>query len=68
MTRYGGAKPMLFKAFGKEQTLRQWADEYGIKLNTLESRVQTRNWPLEKALTTPLKERGSRPVVMPKHK
>lgn len=66
--KYGGLQPALFLAFGKRQTLRQWAEEYGIKLNTLESRVGTRNWPLEKALTTPLKARGARPVVIKKHR
>lgn len=36
---------------GKRQTLKEWADETGIKLGTLWDRIQNRKWPPEKALT-----------------
>lgn len=38
-------------AFGKTQTLSQWAAEKGIKQRTLYSRIHLQHWPIEKALT-----------------
>lgn len=42
-------------AFGKTQTLKEWADEIGIKYDTLERRINAYGWPVEKALKTPVK-------------
>ncbi len=36
----------------KTQSMAEWADELGIKYNTLSSRINTLHWPIEKALTT----------------
>lgn len=35
---------------GKTQTLSQWADELGVKYNTLKNRICNLNWPVDKAL------------------
>lgn len=40
----------VVSAFGKEKTLHQWADEYGIKNSTLWARLN-RGWDIERALT-----------------
>ena len=42
-------------AFGKTQTMQQWADEIGVSRDTLRYRIDRHNWPVEKALTTPSK-------------
>lgn len=39
---------------GKTQTATEWANELGIKLNTLLSRIDNYHWSVEKALTTPV--------------
>lgn len=44
-------------AFGRTQTFLQWSKEFGIKKNTLVSRVLN-GMPFEKALTTPVERRG----------
>jgi hypothetical protein len=41
-------------AFGKTQTLPQWAREVGLKLSTLGMRVYRYRWPIERALTEPV--------------
>ena len=38
---------------GKTQTLAAWADEVGLKHNTIINRIK-RGWPIEKSLTTAL--------------
>lgn len=38
---------------GKTQTIKQWADEYGIKYSKLRERIQKLHWTIEKALNTP---------------
>lgn len=38
---------------GKTQTIKQWADEFGLNYNTLYSRLTTQKWSVEKALTSP---------------
>lgn len=43
----------LFAYQGRTQTLQQWADEYGLAKQCLWDRLNTLNWPIEKALTTP---------------
>lgn len=37
---------------GKTLTVKQWADEIGVKYDTLKTRLGTYKWPIEKALTT----------------
>ncbi len=37
----------------KTQTIAQWADELGMKYNTLDERLR-KGWSVEKALTTPV--------------
>jgi len=39
----------------KNQTLSQWANEYGVNLNTLYSRIN-HGWDIDKALNTPTKK------------
>ena len=41
---------------GERKTIRQWADETGINYQTLYSRITTKKWSIEKALTTPIKK------------
>lgn len=45
---------------GKTQTVIQWAEETGIKKETLYARVLTLGWSDEKAITTPVKKKGRR--------
>jgi len=42
---------------GKTQTLAEWAEELGMNYFTLQSRITKRHWDIERALTTPIKER-----------
>ena len=42
---------------GKTQCLAAWADETGIKYQTLLDRVDRYRWPIERALTEPVKRR-----------
>ena len=41
---------------GKTQTIKQWADEMGMRDSTLRERIR-KGWPVEKALTETVKER-----------
>ena len=43
----------LITAYGKTQTLQQWADETGIDYRNISRRIKTFDWPIEKALSTP---------------
>lgn len=45
---------------GKTQNMKQWAEETGIKYNTLCNRILTLQWNIERALTTPTKTRRKR--------
>jgi hypothetical protein len=45
---------LVLTAFGRSQTMSQWADELGIPYNALEHRI-ARKWSIEKALSTPVK-------------
>jgi hypothetical protein len=38
---------------GETKTIAEWSDELGINYNTLYSRITTKGWSIEKALTTP---------------
>lgn len=40
---------------GITKTIAEWADEYGIEYDTLHARIKYYGWPIEKALTTPVK-------------
>lgn len=42
---------------GQKKTLAMWADETGINLYTLWSRINKHGWPIEKALTAPAKRK-----------
>ena len=41
---------------GKTQNLNAWAKEYGINVCTLRTRIYNQGWPIEKALTTPVRQ------------
>ena len=41
---------------GKTQTMKQWAEEFGINYQTLVSRIFQRSWDISTALTTPVKK------------
>ena len=45
---------------GETKTLEEWADEVGIKSNTLWMRLYHSRWSLEKAMTTPVDRNGGR--------
>lgn len=47
-------------AFGRTQTLQQWANELGVTHGTLIFRIDKAGWPIEKALTTPSRGYGGR--------
>lgn len=38
-------------AFGRTMTLKEWADESGLKYDTIERRINQYNWDPEKAVT-----------------
>lgn len=38
---------------GRQQTVSEWAAEFGLTYNTLLARVHRLKWPIEKALKTP---------------
>jgi hypothetical protein len=40
---------------GKRQTLSQWSEETGIPRTTISSRIEKLKWPIERALTEPLR-------------
>ena len=40
---------------GKTQTLKEWANELGIKNTTLHNRIHYYGWSIEKAFTTPVR-------------
>ena len=39
---------------GITQTIAQWAEQLGMKFNTLQNRIKYLNWSVERALTTPV--------------
>lgn len=41
----------MITAFGKTQTLQQWADEIGLKWSLIRQRIERDKWTYEKALT-----------------
>ncbi|TCM57830.1 hypothetical protein C8J36_102633 [Rhizobium sp. PP-F2F-G48] len=48
-----------YEAFGRVQTLEQWANEYGIQIGTIRTRLKLR-WTIEAALSKPVKNTGYR--------
>jgi len=42
---------LILEAFGRKQTLQQWADEYNMTWSLLRQRIMRENWTVEKALT-----------------
>lgn len=46
---------IFFTYQGKIQTIPQWSEEYGLDRKVLWDRLNTLNWSIEKALTTPKK-------------
>lgn len=52
-------------AFGKYQTLMQWAEEFGVKHDTLAKRIDSHGWEVEEAITTPVgtRTRWKQPVA-----
>ena len=53
----------LYSAFGRSQTLHEWADEYNMLYQTLCSRINTYGISLEEALTRP--KQTSKDTVRP---
>lgn len=47
---------------GRTQTLKEWAEEIGVDINTLRKRLI--NWPIERALTEKANESYSRRVII----
>lgn len=47
----------LITALGKTQTIKEWADETGIKYDTIERRINAYGWDAEKAVTKKPKRR-----------
>ena len=45
----------ILNAFGMAMTLAEWAEKMQINRGTLLSRIDRNNWPIEKALTEPVK-------------
>lgn len=43
---------------GKTQTMEQWAEELNMSPATLNSRINILGWPIERALTEPIKRRA----------
>lgn len=43
---------------GRTQCMSAWAEEYNINTRTLYARLHKLNWPIEKALTTPVRIKG----------
>lgn len=50
----------LFEAFGKKQSLQDWANDLGVSHGTLIFRIDRAGWELERALTTPGRGYGGR--------
>ncbi|TCG09380.1 hypothetical protein BZM27_06155 [Paraburkholderia steynii] len=40
---------------GLRKTMKEWADEIGVAYKTLRARIVDQGWPIDRALTTPLR-------------
>jgi hypothetical protein len=47
----------VLTAFGKSQTVTQWADETGIPRSTIEKRLDQMKWPVDEAVSIKVGER-----------
>jgi len=47
---------LVFTCFGKTQLLAEWAEEYNLPYMILYDRIHKLNWPIEKALMTPIRK------------
>ena len=45
---------------GKNQTMKEWAEEIGMCYHALSERISRGSWSIEKALTTPLRKNKNR--------
>lgn len=50
----------VIEAFGRRQTLTQWAREFGLRDDTLAKRLDDSLWTIERALTTPVAPNGGK--------
>lgn len=46
----------FLEAFGKRQTMQQWAEEMKMPTTTLKNRIDRAGWPVERALTEPWRQ------------
>lgn len=46
----------LYEFKGEKHCLSEWIERYGLPSKAIENRVQKLHWPLEKALTTPIRK------------
>lgn len=53
------AQLFQLKVKGKWQSLPAWAEEYGMDYHTLYARIYKLKWPLQKALTTPVRPKAA---------
>ena len=58
LTQVRNSRRNLFIDYnGEIKCLSAWAEEIGIKYGTLSTRIHQLNWPIEKALTTPVRKK-----------
>ncbi len=50
----------VLELFGRKQLVSEWIEELGIKQPTLNARLNTYGWPIERALTEPVRSRRPR--------
>ena len=50
----------LLTAFGETMNVAQWSEKVGIKRGVIYNRIDTYQWDVEKALTTPVEQRNPR--------
>lgn len=48
---------------GRTQSITAWANEVGLPMHVIRSRIKEHNWPVEKALTTPVIEANERMAI-----
>ena len=45
----------MLTAFGKTQSIKDWSAEMGLTVQLIRNRIKLHQWPVEKALTSPLR-------------